>query len=97
MINTIGEGYIGDKYYSQIVYIPAKVCDFSKHKFEEIAIEEVGSIELTSDICEGYYRCVRTNEFERDIYGDYCYRSCEKGRGAVLYYFAGFEDATEWM
>ena len=92
MMNPIGEGWIGDKYYQHVAYISAKECDFNKTKFKETVEEEImDKINILTDIQEGYYRIKKSNDWEYEEYGEYCYYPCEKGKGAVLIYFAGFE------
>lgn len=49
------------------------------------------NVELLTDIQEGYYRIKKSDFFERSEYGEYCYVPCTKGKGATLYYYAGYK------
>ena len=57
----------------------------------ELEKELMDDIELITEIQEGYYRVQRTEENLVDEYGEYCYMPCQKGKGAVLYYFAAYK------
>lgn len=92
MINNIEDGWIEDRYYQRIVFISAKECDFNKAKFKEVVEHELmDNIRLITDIQEGYYRIKKSDDYEKEEYGEYCWQPCKKGKGAVLYYFAGIE------
>ena len=93
MINPIGDGWIGDKYYQgRVAYISAKECGFDKSNFKEVVEREImDKINLVTDIQECYYRIKKSNDWEYDEFGEYCYQPCKKGKGAILIYFGGFE------
>lgn len=96
MIAVKQTGWIGDIYYNNIAYAPAKKC--GKEKFKEFVEKELeDKITLLTDIQEGYYRIKKAEKYsiEEEEYGEYFYTPCNKGRGATLYYFAGFEFKEE--
>ena len=95
MIRVDGSGWIGDTYYDNVAYLPAKFCEYNPENFEKEVKVELGDVKIITEVYEGYYRCVRSDEFSRQEYGDYCYAPCEKGKGATLYYFAAYEDNRE--
>lgn len=90
MIGVDGSGYVGEFYYDKVAYLPAKWCDFNKDNFEKVAKEELGDIKIITEVQEQYYRCVKADEYY-DL-GEYCYKPCKKGKGATLYYYAGYEE-----
>lgn len=89
-----GCGNIEEKYYDRIFFISAKECKYNKRKFLKEFREEVGkNTKLLTKVQEGYYRIKKSakNSWEEEEFGEYYIGSSEKGRGACLYYFAGFE------
>lgn len=94
MMNPLQHGWINDKFYNYIVFLPAKDCNFNKDNLKNEAEKELmDNIKLITEIEEGYYRLKKSNKdsYEYEEYGEYCYMPCEKGRGAILYYFAAIE------
>lgn len=95
---SFGCGTIQDKYYNNIFFITAKECKYNKRKFLKELREEAGkNTRLLTKVQEGYYRIKRSakNSWEEDEFGEYYIGPAEKGRGACLYYFAGFEYLKE--
>ncbi|MBQ9659171.1 MAG: hypothetical protein IJV31_10505 [Clostridia bacterium] len=92
MMNLENPVWINDIYYVRGCFLKAKDCNFNKDKFQkEVEKELEFKINLITPIQQGYYRIKKNDDFERGEYGEYCYMPCEKGKGAVLYYYAGFE------
>ena len=92
MMNISQSAWVKDKYYEYVGFIKAKDCNLKKENFKtKLEKELMYKIELITEIQEGYYRVQRTEENLVDEYGEYCYMPCEKGKGAVLYYFASYK------
>ena len=53
------------------------------------------NIELAGEVEEGYYRIKRSDEWERDELGEYCWTPTQKGRGATLFYMADWKFKRE--
>ena len=84
--------WIENTLYNNVGILPAKDCKFNKDNFKKTLEKELeDKVKLLTDIQEGYYRIQKSDFFDKAEYGDYCYKPCEKDRGATLYYYAGFE------
>lgn len=92
MMNITQFCWIDGTYYNTVGFIKAKDCEFKKENLKsELEKELMENIELITEIQEGYYRVQKSSEFERGEFGEYCYMPCEKGKGAVLYYYAAYK------
>lgn len=78
-------------------FISAKECENNKDNFLKILKEELmdDNIELAGEVEEGYYRIKRSDEWERDELGEYCWTPTQKGRGATLFYMADWKFKKE--
>lgn len=78
-------------------FISAKECGNNKDNFLKVLKEELmdDNIELAGEVEEGYYRIKRSDEWERDELGEYCWAPTQKGRGATLFYMADWKIKKE--
>ena len=96
MMSIENSYWIGNVFYNRVGFIKAKDCKFNKDNFQkELEKELEFDVKLLTSIEEGYYRVKKSTDWEYEEYGEYCYVPCEKGKGAVLYYYAGFRPNFE--
>ncbi len=94
MISLYNESYEKGDYQA---FISAKECENNKDNFLKVLREELmdDDIELLEEVREGYYRIKKSDEWERDEIGEYCWTPTQKGRGATLFYMADWKFKRE--